>query len=126
LKKPADALRESIRWLEEMVLSFSQQRTTDHLLITGDSIWVKSVVRLLYGRPLASLAQRGIFIKPLTFEQMPAFKKENEIAKVVFVTDQGPHRADFNVGQFSSIIHRVSGDDSTEVRLFPWALIARE
>ncbi|WP_247960929.1 hypothetical protein [Ensifer sesbaniae] len=127
LTPPAEALRDSIRWIEERVRSFLRSPHREAVLVTGDSVWVKSAVRLLYGRPLATLSQSGVYIKPLTFDEITKFTRDHAVNKVVFVTDQGPHREQFMASCFDAIERRISsGGQRVQVTLFPWAAIARE
>lgn len=127
LKRPVDALRDSIHWIKDEVASSLAVEIPEPILFTGDSTWVKSTVRLLHGKPLESLAQRGVYIKPMTFDEISAFKREHRIRRVVFVTDHGEHKESGSASRLSLITKRLlENDEQTKACIFPWAAIARE
>ncbi len=126
-KRPADALRESIAWMDEQVSSWVQPGDATPLLVTGDSVWVKSVLRQLFGRPLQTLKTMGIHVHSMNFDGIVEYVAAHNIGKVLFVTDHGAHREDFSPGRFQDIQARISRVNSgPEVTIFPWAAVTRE
>ncbi|MDH1271740.1 hypothetical protein N5C81_29615, partial [Rhizobium pusense] len=84
-------------------------------------------VRLLYGKPLYGLARKGVHIKPMTFDEIAIFNRKHQIKRVVFVTDYQEQKESGCKSGFNLIGNRVAeSDPQINVKIFPWATIARE
>lgn len=123
---PADALRAAIKRLSDVVVG-AVGSSKSPTLICGDSIWIESACRILFGEPLKALDKMNVYIRYLRLEQALETSATLGASRVVFIPDLGRGAENFSHRKVVEIEKRYgAGNAGREFRCYPWEAIARQ